>query len=1236
MNKKMQKALSLIISAATIGGMGASAALVADATTAVEVTPKSGVYVASDGTITDKAGNVFKLLNAGTNEIALVRIGDPSNEGKNTSWGKNYVVPDVVTGGGKTFKVVQVGTGSSIAPKYGSKTVNAGYTSITLPNSIKTVEAKAFDSNVLGENAVITLGSDKNFRGLAFQSFASDAFVNYDTSKLTIQTYKLNVNTTFNKTYGYLYSLPKNCTFKSHFLSKTFFLLDAMVTKETDFSGLKWEPVESINFGAGVKTDAQGYKFYYGISPVGANMTDTRLPNICVSATGTGGDFRVLTLSSENVKKYFKKTADFDDCSITLTPRDSKVASGSQTVTGLDKAIDITPKAILDKDGKEIGKTSFVYLPSTVSYTSGSYKISDEKSCNSAIIVKQDKCNVIVPHSCMTWTYTNNSAPGISTVTATTDTSKTSLYSGSTSAKFSLINESAATTDKTAISVNETDGEQKVSIKYNSDYYYIVDYKPIGTTSTKYVTLWNGVTQNKKGYNPDYDIKSAKVPSNYASLVRVRTYSARATSALVDSSYTIIHPESIMVQHNEINSSGASVVKYNTLMKPIVRVYKSFRITYFAKDIKNSDGSANTDQKYYISIYKSNNGEAPVIDTNKQLMTAHTGYFSHAYYYDAKFADFDFTDDTYYAVVYDAAGKIVSKKMVSTQNTGSAVIKSGNTETTLFKVSTIQAQGPELKRINNNTGYVKNGDFMKYALNIKGTETKFDLNTLKIAIKYSGESDYTYFAASEIGTVENDAAFKKLSDGDKLARKVFVTADKKYLYVRADDLSDAYVRVEVCKDGTTTSYTSNPLRQYTGIATSFTNTSTLKVNGVAVPSTEDSTGKKAVIIGSTTGDKAGTNCKVLKTSVPVIGSSSSSALKLSIDVKDTCIQNGEAPTSVTYALYKYSSAADNGTYLDTGVATDATAIDSVTGGKQLPNMATNKTKSTTKVLLTASNLTDFKKNLQSTIDTYGAGNYLIVSRKTLINKQGKHAFNNITHHKAFPFKIVDVSAKPTISASSISSYSASAKTTVKITKLGGQTIKVPVAELKTWLSTHKMVAKIYDDNDVVVNTKNIDSNLCISNNVPNENYVILDSSGDYVTGFKYTYAPVFTSEKRKFKVVVTNTDGQKAENSTNVNFTVVANPSLRPLENTSTCSETVKLGQSIVMNGSSTGGSGNAKYKYEYRSVSDTVFTLNSDYSTNTSASVQPLPVGEFICRVTVKDSSNKEVYKEFHVVCTK
>ena len=40
MNKKVQKALSLIISAATIGGMGASAALVADATTAVEVTPK--------------------------------------------------------------------------------------------------------------------------------------------------------------------------------------------------------------------------------------------------------------------------------------------------------------------------------------------------------------------------------------------------------------------------------------------------------------------------------------------------------------------------------------------------------------------------------------------------------------------------------------------------------------------------------------------------------------------------------------------------------------------------------------------------------------------------------------------------------------------------------------------------------------------------------------------------------------------------------------------------------------------------------------------------------------------------------------------------------------------------------------------------------------------------------------------------------------------------------------------
>ena len=71
------------------------------------------------------------------------------------------------------------------------------------------------------------------------------------------------------------------------------------------------------------------------------------------------------------------------------------------------------------------------------------------------------------------------------------------------------------------------------------------------------------------------------------------------------------------------------------------------------------------------------------------------------------------------------------------------------------------------------------------------------------------------------------------------------------------------------------------------------------------------------------------------------------------------------------------------------------------------------------------------------------------------------------------------------------------------------------------------------------------------------------------------------------------------------------------------------------MKGSSTGGSGNAKYKYEYRRVSTSVFTLSKDYSTSTSASVTPSSVGEFICRVTVKDSSNKEVYKEFHVVCS-
>ena len=1234
MNKKVQKALSLIISAATIGGMGASAALVADATTAVEVTPKSGVYVASDGTITDKAGNVFKLINSETNEIALVRIGDPSNGGKTTSWGKNYVVPDVVTGGGKTYTVVQVGTGSSIAPKNGSKVVSAGYTSITLPNSIKTVSSKAFDTNVLGENATITLGSDKNFKGLYFESFAAGAFGNYDTSKLTIQTYKLYVSTAYNSTYGYIRSLPTNCTFKSYFLSASFFMLDALKAADTSFSNLKWEPVEAINFAAGVKTDAQGCKFYYGVSPVGNKlMSETQLPQVYVRATGTSGDFTVRTLSGATLNKYFKKTADFDDFSITLTPRDNKVAQGSQTVSGLNKAIDITPQSITGSDDK----TSFVYLPTTVKFSSDyatdGYKISTANYCNSAIIVKQAKGYVFVPWNYMTWTYDKNKAPGISTVKAVANTSASPLYSGSTSAKFSLINASLASTDKTYISVVESeDGKQKINVVPNADYYYVVDYKPIGTTSTKFVTLWNGITQDKKGYTmTSDDVKSASVPANYASLVRVRAYSAKSTSALVDSSYTIIHPESLMVQHTEYDSSGASKTVYNTLMKPTVRVNKSFRVVYFAKDIRVNN-VVDTNQKYYITIYKSNNGSAPKVFKDKQLMTAYSGYYNHAYYYDAKVSDADFTDNTYYATVTDENNNVVSKKMVSTQNTGSANIKVNGATKTFFKVSTLQAQGPELKRMNNNTGYVKNGDFMKYSFSIKGTSAKYDLSTMKIYVMYNGESTYTALSASDIGTVQNDTAFKNLSAGDKLAKKAFITEDKKYIYFRAADYSDVNVAVDVCKEGTTTYYRSNNLQQYTGIASSFANTATIKVNGVAVPSTEDSTGKKA----ATTGGQAGTNCKVRKASVPVIGSSSSSELKLSIDAKDTYTQNGEAPIWAAYELYKYSGTADDGTYLDTGVATAASADDSVTGGKQLPNMVTNKTKSTTKVLLTAYSLTSFKKNLQSTIDTYGEGNYLIVFRKSLMNNQGKHAFNNITHHKAFPFKIVNVSAKPTISASSISSYSASAKTTVKITKLGGQAIKVPVAELKTWLNAHKMVAKIYDDNDVVVNTKNINSALCISNNEPNENYVILDSSGDYVTGFKYTFAPVYTSEKRKFNVVVTNTEGTRMATSTNVNFSVVANPSLKALENTSTCTETMKLGQSFVMKGSSTGGSGSVKYKYEYRRLSSSTFTLKSDYSTSTSASVQPTSEGEFICRITVKDASNKEVYKEFHVVCTK
>lgn len=134
---------------------------------------------------------------------------------------------------------------------------------------------------------------------------------------------------------------------------------------------------------------------------------------------------------------------------------------------------------------------------------------------------------------------------------------------------------------------------------------------------------------------------------------------------------------------------------------------------------------------------------------------------------------------------------------------------------------------------------------------------------------------------------------------------------------------------------------------------------------------------------------------------------------------------------------------------------------------------------------------------------------------------------------------------------------------------------------------------------------------------------------DYKTNSKVTIKPKHTG-KYVIRVNVKDERGKVVKKDFSVNV-------MASLKNTSTISaDTVKLGGTVKITGSSTGGLGEKEYGYWYYSPKYSKWYKIADYSASTSASFKPKHTGEYKIRINVKDERGVVAKKTYTVTVTK
>ncbi len=88
------------------------------------------------------------------------------------------------------------------------------------------------------------------------------------------------------------------------------------------------------------------------------------------------------------------------------------------------------------------------------------------------------------------------------------------------------------------------------------------------------------------------------------------------------------------------------------------------------------------------------------------------------------------------------------------------------------------------------------------------------------------------------------------------------------------------------------------------------------------------------------------------------------------------------------------------------------------------------------------------------------------------------------------------------------------------------------------------------------------------------------------------------------------------------------------LENKSIISVTdIKLGKSIIITGEASGGKKPYSYKFEEKHESEQDYYVLSDFGKTTERPWQPQRTGTYDIRITVKDSTNATVEKNFELI---